>query len=618
MAKKQTLSPILVPEPRSMEIAGGTHAIEPNKLIVIDAAPAHTALFAAQEAQRALSEFAGVTWHLYAAEGAPAQSIGLTIALEAAGDHTDIDRQAYQLSIDAKGIRIDAMGEAGALYGVMTLKQLLRQYGASLPHLRVEDHPDFARRGIMVDISRDKVPTMTTLFDLVDLMTELKLNELQLYTEHTFAFQRHPVVWAQASPMTGEEVMQLDAYCRARGIDLVPNQNCFGHMRRWLIHKEYRDLAEAPNGCNTRWGFFAEPFTLNPGDPRSIQLVEEMFDELLPHYSSALFNVGCDETVDLGEGASKADVEARGVGRVYLDFLLKIYAQVKKHNRTMQFWGDIIMEHPELVPDLPKDVVAMEWGYEFDHPFADHGAKFAASGITFYVVPGTSTWNSLGGRTDNAIGNLLNAAENGLKNGAVGYLNTDWGDNGHLQPLPVSYLPYAYGAAVSWCVSENRDTDIAMSASLHVFGDPTGAAGKLAYDLGNVYGMIPGRIHNNTAPALGVITPAENLSDRLTQTPVDRKVYASVAKALAKLETQAGALKMNRDDAALIRSEFAHAIHLMQWGMNRLQRIQNPKAAAEARTLKAQHRKLVAEHDKVWLARNRAGGMGDSAANIKF
>ena len=305
---------------------------------------------------------------------------------------------------------------------------------------------------------------------------------------------------------------------------------------------------------------------MNPGDAGSIKLVEDIFDEVLPHYSSALFNVGCDETVDLGAGASKADVEARGVGRVYLDFLLKIYALVKKHDRVMQFWGDIIMEHPELVPDLPRDAVAMEWGYEFDHPFADHGAKFAASGIQFYVVPGTSTWNSLGGRTENAIGNLLNAAENGLGHGAIGFLNTDWGDNGHLQPLPVSYLPYAYGAAVSWCVSQNRDTDIALSTSMHLFGDPSGDAGKFAYDLGNVYQLVPGRIHNNTAPAIGVYTSQDVLAGRLKDAPIDRKVFAAVDKALAKLEARAGKLKMNCEDASLIRSEFTHVIRLARDG----------------------------------------------------
>ena len=97
----------------------------------------------------------------------------------------------------------------------------------------------------------------------------------------------------------------------------------------------------------------------------------------------------------------------------------------------MQFWGDIILEHPQLVPELPRDVFALEWGYEADHPFAEHGALFSKAGIPFYVCPGTSSWNSIAGRTKNALENQLNAARSGLEHGAVGFLNTDWGDNGH-------------------------------------------------------------------------------------------------------------------------------------------------------------------------------------------
>jgi hypothetical protein len=574
--------------------------------------------FEAQEAQRALSEHAGVTWHIQAGAAVPEDRIGLSIEIDPGVGLSDLERQTYRLTIDGRRIRIQARDVVGAFHGVMTLTQLARQYGDRLPQLRIDDSPDFVRRGAMLDVSRDKVPTMKTLFELVDVFAGLKLNELQLYTEHTFAFQRHPLVWAAASPLTGEEIMQLDAYCRARHIDLVPNQNCFGHMRRWLIHDAYRHLAECPDGCSTRWGVIAEPFTLCPGDPGSIALVAEIFDELLPHFASSLFNVGCDETGDLGSGRSKAEVEARGLGRVYLDFVLKIHALVRRHGRTMQFWGDIIMEHPELVPDLPRDVVAMEWGYEADHPFADHGAKFAAAGIPFYVVPGTSTWNSLGGRTDNAIGNLLNAAENGLRNGAIGYLITDWGDRGHLQPLSVSFLPYAFGAAVSWCQSENRNIDLARRVSLHLFGDPTGAAGQFAYDLGNVSTKIPGRIHNAAAYALGVVLSDDDLRERITGVTIDRAVIKRVNKELDRLERHIPGLKIGRDDAALIKREFAYAVHLIRCGMDRLAREKVPALAMDERARRAARRKAVAEHDRVWRARNRIGGMKDSQGNFRF
>jgi len=610
-----------VPEPRALTLDGGVLEIQPDRLIVLKTAQPARSFFEAQEAQRALSQYARVTWHIHASDAVPAEAVGLLIAIEdTAQVDADVDRQRYALDITAGGIRISARAPAGAFYAVMTLTQLLRQYGRALPLLHIEDHPDFARRGVMLDISRDKVPTMQTLFELVDMLAGLKINEFQLYTEHTFAYRRHPVVWASASPMTGEEIMQLDAYCRMRHIDLVPNQNCFGHMRRWLIHEAYRHLAECPDGCDTAWGYFAEPFTLCPGDPGSIALVEEIFEELLPHFTSRFFNVGCDETVDLGQGRSKAEAEARGAGRVYLDFLLKVYERVKRHGRTMQFWGDIIMAHPELVAELPRDVIAMEWGYEFDHPFADHGAKFAASGIPFYVCGGTSSWNSLGGRTDNAIGNLLNAAENGQKHGAVGFLNTDWGDYGHLQPLPISYLPYAYGAGVSWCTATNRDADIARAVSLHLFGDSSGATGQFVYDLGNVYTRIPLRTHNGTACAYGVIFAEETLKRRLAEAEIRRDWLKQVNKALDRLEAAVPDLKMQRADSALIRREFAHVIHLMRYGTARLERlgIAGKRAVADLRAVERERRRLVAEHDRVWLARNRSGGMKDSAANIRL
>jgi hypothetical protein len=283
----------------------------------------------------------------------------------------------------------------------------------------------------------------------------------------------------------------------------------------------------------------------------------------------------------------------------------------------MQFWGDIIMEHPELVSELPKDVIAMEWGYEFDHPFADHGAKFAAAGIPFYVVPGTASWNSVGGRTDNAIGNLLNAAENGLNHGAIGFLITDWGDNGHLQPLPVSFLPIGFGAAVSWGVAENRGMDVARAASLHLFDDPSGAAGRFVFELGNVYTKIPGRIHNATAYALAVTLPEAELRARGEGIVINRATLGRVNKELDRLERVLPTLKVGRRDAALVRREFAYALLLMRYGMERIARAALPKAAPDDKALRSAQRKSLVEHRRVWLARNRPGGLVDSAMNLK-
>ena len=606
-----------------MTLTGGALSLPADRLILVQSpeVPAIEALLEAQAAQRALAEFGGVDWQIYAGERASDSKIGLRLILKPTESMRAIEQQSYRLTITATGMLIEAAAGQGLLYGVMTLTQLLRQFGGKLPCLQIEDWPDFAVRGLMLDISRGKVPTMQTLFELVDMLVALKLNQLQLYIEHTFAFQKHPLVWANASPISGEEILELDAYCRAWHIDLVPNMNCFGHMTQWLIHPEYRDLAEAPDGCETKWGRYTEPIGLNPLDPRSLALAKDIFAEMLPHFSSQMANIGGDETIDLGKGRSAAECEARGVGRVYLDYILKVYDVIKNtHGRQMQFWGDIIMEHPELVPELPKDVIALEWGYEFDHPFGEHGAHFAASGIPFYVCPGTGAWNSLGGRTANALGNLLNAAENGLKHGAVGYLITDWGDRGHLQPLPPSFLGYGYGAAVSWSQNSNRDIDIAQAISLHVFEDPSGATGKFVYEIGNVYKLVPERMHNGTAYAYGLTLSEEKFKqyNGLLNLQINPKSVKPVLKEIARLEQKLPKLKIGRKDAALIQQEYSYALAAMRYGMQRIERLVKGQPPEDLKAVKTIVNRLKAAHKKTWLARYRPGGREESAENIRI
>jgi hexosaminidase len=606
---------LLLPTPRHLEYLSGEFSLADHKLIVLDSADPQSLHFTAQQVQQALRQYAGVNWHLVAGIGAPAEQIGLTVSVVPGGTRHP---QGYELTITPAGIFVVAGTSAGVFYAVQTLIQILSQQGGTLPLLRISDWPDFPHRGVMLDISRDKVPTLETLFNLVDMLASWKINQFQLYTEHTFAYRQHPEVWAEASPLTGEEILALDAFCQERFVELVPNQNCFGHMRRWLIHDRYRPLAECPAGCDTEWGHFDEPFTLCPGDPGSLALVRSMFDELLPHFSSRQFNVGCDETVDLGQGRSKDLVAERGAGRVYLDFLMKIYREVKARGRTMQFWGDIIMAHPELAAELPRDLIALEWGYDADHPFADHGARFAASGVPFYVCPGTSSWNTVAGRTDNALGNLRNAAENGLKHGAVGYLNTDWGDNGHWQPLPVSYLGYAGGAAFSWAYEANQEQDIAQALSTYAFRDTAGVMGRLAYDLGNAYLKTEVLTPNSTS----LFHILQNGPEKIAT--IDELTEANLQKTLAYLDEVMAPLsqaQINRPDADLIRREFTWAVDMLRHACRRgiwaLGRGQNQEDTSLRQQLAQEADQLLAERRKIWLARNRPGGFKDSQARLE-
>ncbi|MGD0090447.1 MAG: glycoside hydrolase family 20 zincin-like fold domain-containing protein [Planctomycetota bacterium] len=596
---------VLLPTPRKMARTGGEFALPGGRFVRLATEP-QAIRQAGLSVQAALQQATGQTIELWAG--------GADAAVTLAVDSRAAKPQGYVLEVKPGGVLIRGHDAAGVFYGAQTLAQLVRQAPARLPGLRIEDWPDFPARGVMLDISRDKVPTLATLYALVDLLAEWKINQLQLYTEHTFAYRAHPEVWAEASPMTGDDILALDAYCRARCIALVPNQNSFAHMDRWVKLERYRPLAEAPDGFDFPWGGHSGTgFTLCPGDPRSLALLKGLYDELLPHFSSRLFNVGCDETFELGLGRSKEACAKRGKERVYLDFLLKIQRLVQSHGRTMQFWGDIILHKPELIRELPKGLIALEWGYEADHPFDKDGRLFHNAGVPFYVCPGTSSWNTLAGRTANATGNLRSAAANGLKHGAIGYLNTDWGDSGHLQYLPISYLGFAAGAACSWCQGSNEKLDLPTALDRHAFHDSAGVMGRLAYDLGNTYLAGKKQVGNSTVLFHILVLMGADLKslDGVSRAELEAQL-AAIDKALSPL----GRARMARPDAALIADEFRNAAAMMRqaccYGLACLE-----SRAPRCPELAPELRRIAGEHRRLWLARNRPGGLADSARRLE-
>ncbi|MCZ2098634.1 MAG: family 20 glycosylhydrolase [Anaerolineae bacterium] len=592
---------VLLPYPQHIDFTGGSVTLPETGRIALPESRGAELAFVAQRAQAALARHARLNW--------PIEGEGPAAALTFTWSDRFPSNEGYRLAVSAEGIGITARAVPGAFYAVATLVQLLQTHGRTLPALVIDDWPDFAARGVMLDISRDKVPTMETLYQLVDLLAGWKINQLQLYTEHTFAYAEHREVWEHASPMTAEQIRALDAYCRERCIELVPNQNSFGHMHRWFDHPRYLALAETDAPFRAPWGTMLPPFSLSPAAPGSLPFLERLYAELLPNFSSRLFNVGCDETFDLGLGRSRELVEARGKGRVYLDFLLEIYQLVKQHGRTMQFWGDIINQYPELVAEVPKDTIALEWGYEADHDFEGKTRLFAESGVPFYVCPGTSSWSSFAGRTDNCLANIRSATAHGLEHGAIGLLNTDWGDNGHWQPLPVSYLGFAYGAALSWAYGPNVERDLPLALDTFAFQDDAQIMGRIAYDLGNLY-----QVSNQWGSLLFNVY----LSPLKPEQRSDEGLRARLHDTLDRIDAIIKPLeraRMAAPDADLIKREFAHVARLLRHGAKRaLFQMDNGEFSGD--DLAREFDELVAGQREIWLMRNRPGGLNDSIARL--
>jgi len=527
--------------------------------------------------------------------------------------------QGYKMRIIKSKIIIIGATHQGLFYGIQTLKQLFREHGYQIPSMIIEDEPAFKNRGFMLDISRDRVPTISTLKSLIDILAELKYNQFQLYTEHTFAYTNHEIVWKDYSPLTSQDILELDNYCKERYIELVPNQNSFGHMEKWLTHEEYKYLAEAPNGFIKPWGEKSGPFSLSPAVPESIKFVNSLFDELLPNFTSTKVNVGGDETFDLGLGRSKELCENLGKGRVYLNFLLDIYKIIKKHDRTMMFWGDIIKNYPEHVEELPDDVISLIWGYEANHPFEKECSLFAEKGLTFYVCPGTSSWNSFVGRSDNALKNIENAILNGKNLGASGVLLTDWGDNGHPQHLPCSVVGLGYTSTVGWNPSNIPFIkEFLKDVNIHVFHVKDDIS-QILYNLGNLYKNIGIEIHNSTPYFLALLFPERIISSNEMNNVNVKGVKKSID--LAEEIIQELLEIRNNSNKKLLIDQIINNTKMAILGMKvilLIKKYMNIVSIPENEwiILKKELNSVINDYRKLWLSVNRPGGLEDSVKKL--
>ncbi len=535
------------------------------------------------------------------------------VLLDVSAGQNNIKNQGYEIkSKNGSHISLRAKDKSGIFYGLQSLLQLIKNNKGKLNEFSIQDWPDFEHRGFMLDVSRCKVPKMETLYKIVDIMTMLKLNQFQLYMEHTFEFSEHKTVWKNSSPISAEEILLLDSYCLEKHIQLVPNLNSFGHFERWLKFPEYKHLAECPDGFDFPPDYHFDNGSVLSPTQKSLKFLDKLYREFLPNFSSQMFNVGCDETWELGQGKSKKKCEKLGVTKIYLDFLKKIHKLVTKHNRKMMFWGDIILHQPDLIKEIPENVIALEWGYNEGHPFDEHGKLFKKARIPFYVCPGTSSWNSLVGKTPNCLANLSEAARYGKKNGAVGFLITDWGDGGHHQYLPVSYPGICAGAAYSWNLEANKKADIAEAMNKLIFLDKTGATGKLIFEIGTVYKLVSKKFFNCSV--------FDNL---LFGKFDDKKILKNIRmvqlkKCLAKfndLQKQIKNCKPEVSDKKIIKDEINNGIEMVKHGLAR--GIAALSSNLTKKNMKRDLNKIIASHKKLWLARNRIGGLKESLSRLE-
>lgn len=377
--------------------------------------------------------------------------------LEIKQDLSVENEEEYHLIIKENRIQIISKTEKAAFYGLITLKQL--QSEQIIETQEIKDKPDLKVRGLMLDISRAKVLNVSSIKKIIDLIAELKYNHLELYVEgFSYEYKNIKEALADKNYLTQEEYLEVEKYAIEKYIDFVPNQNGFGHMSDWLALDKFKELAECPDGFEI-WGSKRPPSTLDPTNPKSFELVKQMYEEMIPFTKSKYFNMNFDEPYELGHGKSKQECLKTSTEDVYIEYLEKLANVVRKYNKTPMIWGDVLVKHPDKISKLSKDIVFIDWGYNKAYDFVNHAKMLEELKVKYLLAPGTSTWSSITGRFIDMKETIENSTCSSKKYHGLGILLADWGDMGHLQYLPSSYLGFIYGAMLSWSSGTIEDAE---------------------------------------------------------------------------------------------------------------------------------------------------------------
>jgi hexosaminidase len=382
------------------------------------------------------------------------------------GPDSILGEEGYTLTIEREGILVAARGVRGLFYGLQSLHQLLRGTASArgkLPAIRVKDWPDLRVRAVMDDISRGPVPTPEFLRRQIRRYAEMKVNTILYYTEHVVLTQRHPEFAPPGGALSIGEWRELSKYAKRYHIDLVGNFQSFGHFEKILATPRYAHLGEGKS-------------LLSPALEESYDLLGDVYKEMVPAFGASFFNVNCDETFELGQGRSRALVDSLGKGRVYLNHVLRLREMLQHLGVRMMIWGDILLQYPDIIGLVPRDVIIGTWTYDTLANFHKFITPFQSRGFDVFVTPGVLNSSNVIPNFRQSFLNIERFVRDGIAQKVMGALMTVWDDGGTVL-FSTDWYGVAFAADRMWNC-DTLDRSFKDRFDLALYGDPTHALSR--------------------------------------------------------------------------------------------------------------------------------------------
>lgn len=362
--------------------------------------------------------------------------------------YNNTKEEGYRLSVSNDEIKIEGRGINGAFYAIQTLRQIFAN--DEIYCVEIEDEPKNEFRILYHDVTRGRVPTVASMKKLIDEIAYYKLNFLQFYMEYAYPYKELYGTLLETNCLLPEEIRELDEYCKENFIDFVPSLATCGHMYDILNVEKNRYLREIDN-YEPKYTFWYERMihhTINPTHPESLDFVKSLIDQYTANFTSEYVNICGDEPFDLQRGPRKKRGE--DIAGIYFDFMIKVIDYIKSKGKKVMMWADqVLVDNINRTNKLPEDIVMLCWGYA-ETPPEERVSRLKDSKFRKLVCPSTSSYYRFVENACVSEQNIQNMAKYGLKYGANGMMNTNWGDYGHPCSVELSMFGITAGAQLSW------------------------------------------------------------------------------------------------------------------------------------------------------------------------
>ncbi len=353
---------------------------------------------------------------------------------------TEVTDITLKVELDGNRAGITYGGGPARFYrGLATLNAWQR---AGEANKSIIENPLFTLNGAMVDMSRNAVMNVETVKFMLRKMALMGLNSYMLYTEDTYEIKDRPYFGYMRGRYTKEELLELDAYAAAVGIELIPCVQMLGHLAtylRWYATNKYKDTANV----------------MLVGAEETYKFIDDMLKTISECFTSKRLHMGMDETHDLGVGAYLDKNGYRDRSEIFLEHLDRVVAMAKSYGFKPMMWSDMffrlagkglkgledydtrVVISDEIRSKIPEGVQQVFWDYY--HPnekfYAVNIEKHNAICENTMFAGGVWTWSGHCPHYSRSLRNTIPALDACKKGGIKEIMATVWNNGGEANTI---------------------------------------------------------------------------------------------------------------------------------------------------------------------------------------